>query len=478
MNFQHGIFTSPLWFSLSLSPNENCIYKEIGTIQWTRDINPSNMFSTTAVSSPSSQAAAVVTLAGAAAATTTAMTTSRHNLPAWLLAPWTSLLAPLLRLLSTWLRTRLLALLPAPLHFVLGRTSRSLDSLLAALALVLSAALAHQRLVPLIAQRILDTATLTLGALDMAVNGPTSVLTSITSILKIPGPPLATRMVADREPMRIVYRGRVVTYATLKGTVHVPAGGGVVPMEAVMSVSNGKSKVDSLEQGFSEFCRDLVQATGQVKFAMVGDQVEIRVLGGRIGVPGLKLNKSVSLPGMGGLGDMSIDSVLLVDSTLSSLILECTCSIVNPSSVSMTAGTVAFGMTTPDLYESAMSSSLPTQDALESVTLASISIPSMRLVPGRNTLTAICTMRRPHPATQPNSTLVTAGLRILSRYLTGQPSDVVVFGVSAGDTARYLTPAIQSVVTHTVLPPLLDPTRGIPPQLLVQTSLAVSQVSL
>ncbi|KAI9216569.1 hypothetical protein BC828DRAFT_393291 [Blastocladiella britannica] len=381
----------------------------------------------------------------------------------------------------------LLAVLPAPLAALLTTNLGSaVDAVLAALAAALSVSLLHRRVVPFVAQRLLTASGMSVRALAMRDARPTSVTTTLTAFLAVPGPPLPVVMLA-RKPMRVTYKGATVAWATIAGAVAIPPGGGLVEMEAVMSLvdlddSNvgagmdtkmKKKRIDGggggggltrIQRAFAGFCRDLVLAEGEVGFEMAGEGVEVRVLGGMLAVPGLRLEKSVSLPGMRGLSEMSIGRVQLIDSSLTTLTLECECTIVNPAPVTMDSGTVHFAMTTPELVDA--------RSLHDSPVLATIAIHDLVLRPGPNTVTAVCTMVRPHPATMPSSAACAAGLQVLSQHLMGGYTPVVVFGTGAD--CAYLAPAIRAVIVHTELPPIADP----PPPLLVRTDMMLSRASL
>ncbi|KAI9184683.1 hypothetical protein H9P43_003738 [Blastocladiella emersonii ATCC 22665] len=374
----------------------------------------------------------------------------------------------LLRAVRAWLWRTVFAHLPMPAAVRAWITAggTSVDAALWLVAVAVAAAGLQRSVVPWVAQRLVEATTLSVAALAMSHPKPTAVRSSITAVIRVPGPPLATRMVM-RKPMRVEYKGKLVARARVVGRLNVPAGGGVVPMEAVMEMVDGS---EDTRDAFSAFCRDLVLADADVPFTMTGDGIEVQLFDGRVAIPNLAMTKTVSLPGMGGLSNMSIESVLLVDTTVHSMTLQTVCIAVNPSPVTMASGTVRFAMTTPELW----AESGATSGADDFPYLAEVTIPDMVLRPGANRLVATCTMRRPHPSTIGDARVVAAGLRILSRYLQGDASDVVVVG-RAADAASYLTPAIQSVVVRTTLPPLAP--RGTQP-LLVQTTLALSQVNL
>ncbi|KAJ3363513.1 hypothetical protein GGF31_000955 [Allomyces arbusculus] len=345
------------------------------------------------------------------------------------------------------------AILPAPWLVrlaVVVATKRG--TLTKALGAVVAAMATQKWIVPAIAQKLLDASYMAILAMTMQSPTPKSVQSGLTAQLRDTGPlPTVLKMT---KPMRILYKDRVVALASVPRPTSVPANGGIVTMDADMQIADA--------DGMAQFCTDLVMARDEVPFTMSGDgAITIALFNGRVLIPGLSLTKTVSLRGMAGLADMTIESVDLVDSTATDLIMECVCTVMNPAPVAMNSGTVRFIMTTPSLVASDP----------DAPPIAHVAMPDMTLVPGMNRLSARCSMPRPHPATVAHHGARQAGIRLLSRFLTNRSSPVLVRGDSA-DAAPYLTPAIRAVQVATVLPPM-------PPMpLLIQTTMQLSQVSL
>ncbi|KAJ3354301.1 hypothetical protein GGF32_002602 [Allomyces javanicus] len=347
----------------------------------------------------------------------------------------------------------LAAILPAPwlarLAVVVATKRGALTKTLGA---VLAGVATQKWIVPAVAQKLLDASHMAILAMTMQSPTPKSVQSGLTAQLRDTGPlPTVLKMT---KPMRILYKDRVVALASVPRPTSVPPNGGIVNMDADMQIADA--------DGMAQFCTDLVMARDEVPFTMSGDGgITIALFNGHVLIPGLSLTKTVSLRGMAGLADMTIESVDLVDSTATDLIMECVCTVMNPAPVAMNSGTVRFTMTTPALVASDP----------DAPPIAHVAMPDMTLVPGMNRLSARCSMPRPHPATVAHHGARQAGIRLLSRFLTNRSSPVLVRGDSA-DAAPYLTPAIRAVQVATVLPPM-------PPMpLLIQTTMQLSQVSL
>ncbi|KAJ3305619.1 hypothetical protein HDV03_001264 [Kappamyces sp. JEL0829] len=186
-------------------------------------------------------------------------------------------------------------------------------------------------LAPLVAQVLLNKATL--KVIEASIIKPSGgAFRLVMKVALAKTGPFAT-LIKYKKPLRMVKReaGKetVLAGVSIKGSSAVPAGGGEVEMDSVVSVAY--DQVDA----FGDFSKDLVLCKGQVEQTLKGDGVSISLFGGLVQIDGLSINKTVSLAGLGGLTNTVVHDIQVLGATSEYMILEADTSIYNPSNVAL-----------------------------------------------------------------------------------------------------------------------------------------------
>ncbi|GJJ77411.1 hypothetical protein EMPS_09770 [Entomortierella parvispora] len=203
---------------------------------------------------------------------------------------------------------------------------------------------------------------------------------------------------------------------------------------------------DASHAAFQEFNRDLTvgadlpfQVTGQ---ASVFANTSIGV----VNLVNIPFNASTQLSGLQSLANPAptITSLQVVSGTTTGLTMNISVIIVNPSSISLSAGDVVLAL----MYKG--------------VNLGTVTMPNLSIVPGANTVATTSTI---DPAKSPE------GLELLSLYTSGAGASVSIAGTPTSTTVDSLSLAFGALNIETQMP-------GLQSKLLAGASLEVLNTTL
>jgi hypothetical protein len=303
------------------------------------------------------------------------------------------------------------------------------------LILIVSAlcGISKQILLPWLIQRLINQSEMNI--LEMRLHSPNSKgLKSQMKLQVISNSPIASFM-ESKSPFQLFHEGLPTAVAQIEGPFQIPRRGGIIHIDVSLTLIKG------YEKNFEFLCRDLVTSSSSVTFTLSGKTVTLLPVQNipSLQLPGFSLNKSMKVKGMGGLKSMQIQSVELRDSTLDHLLLSCTCMVTNPSFLTLALGDLEFTISSSELPD---------------VELAVVKLVDVNIKPGENTMLASCEMQRP----QANTSQMGAReqtIRLLSRYLTGKSTSIIVQGRKGSE--KYLNTALNAIRIQTILPPLNSP---------------------
>lgn len=188
------------------------------------------------------------------------------------------------------------------------------------------------------------------------------------------------------------------------------------------------------DESFAEFGKSLIHSPHLFDFVMQGE-VEIRLVFGMIRIPELSLKKTISLPGMQSLQQVSIDSIRVTGGTATHLVIDVQVLMFNPSSVSISMSDIQFTL------------------MFQSLLLGTVLMETLDLRSGQNRVSARVLF---HPDRRVDGQVL-AGRKLLSQFTCGQPSQVLIVGTSSSSPLKYLAPTLQTISIPTVMTGLDQP---------------------
>ncbi|KAK3824793.1 MAG: hypothetical protein J3Q66DRAFT_326052, partial [Benniella sp.] len=203
---------------------------------------------------------------------------------------------------------------------------------------------------------------------------------------------------------------------------------------------------DASQQPFQEFNRDLTVGANLgfnvVGFASVYANTSI----GTVNLVNIPFNASTELSGLQSLANPApaITELQVVSGTPTDLTMAITVVIVNPSSISLSAGDIVLDL----MYKG--------------VRLGTVTMPNLSIVPGDNTVLASSTI---DPAASPE------GLELLTLYTSGAGATVIIKGTPSSTNVESLSLAFGALDISSQMP-------GLQSKLLAGASLVVLDTTL
>ncbi|KAF9355369.1 hypothetical protein BGX26_006649 [Mortierella sp. AD094] len=203
---------------------------------------------------------------------------------------------------------------------------------------------------------------------------------------------------------------------------------------------------DASHQAFQEFNRDLTVGSN-LPFNVVGQaSVFANTSIGQVNLVNIPFNATTELSGLQSLGNPAptITALQVVGGTADALNLAITVVIVNPSSISMSAGDIVLDL----IYGGAK--------------IGTVTMPNLNIVPGANTVQATSSI---NPAATPQ------GMELLNLYTSGAGAAVSIAGSPTSTTVDSLTLAFGALNIGSQMP-------GLATKLLAGASLVVLDTTL
>ncbi|KAH7041802.1 hypothetical protein BKA57DRAFT_398731, partial [Linnemannia elongata] len=205
--------------------------------------------------------------------------------------------------------------------------------------------------------------------------------------------------------------------------------------------------VDQASQtAFQEFNRDLTVGA-DLPFNVVGQaSVYANTSIGTVNLVNIPFNASTALSGLQSLANPapSIAALQVVSGTTTELTMAITVVIVNPSSISLSAGDIVLSL------------------VYKGVALGTVTMPNLAIVPGANTIQASSSI---NPAASPE------GMELLTLYTSGAGATVSIVGTPTSTAVESLNLAFGALNIQTQMP-------GLPTKLLAGASLVVLDTTL
>ncbi|KAK5808594.1 hypothetical protein F5H01DRAFT_382912 [Linnemannia elongata] len=205
--------------------------------------------------------------------------------------------------------------------------------------------------------------------------------------------------------------------------------------------------VDQASQtAFQEFNRDLTVGA-DLPFNVVGQaSVYANTSIGTVNLVNIPFNASTALSGLQSLANPapSISALQVVSGTTTELTMAITVIIVNPSSISLSAGDIVLSL------------------VYKGVPLGTVTMPNLAIVPGANTIQASSSI---NPAASPE------GMELLTLYTSGAGATVSIVGTPTSTAVESLNLAFGALNIETQMP-------GLPTKLLGGASLVVLDTTL
>ncbi|OAQ27885.1 hypothetical protein K457DRAFT_33537, partial [Linnemannia elongata AG-77] len=205
--------------------------------------------------------------------------------------------------------------------------------------------------------------------------------------------------------------------------------------------------VDQASQtAFQEFNRDLTVGA-DLPFNVVGQaSVYANTSIGTVNLVNIPFNASTALSGLQSLANPapSISALQVVSGTTTELTMAITVIIVNPSSISLSAGDIVLSL------------------VYKGVALGTVTMPNLAIVPGANTIQASSSI---NPAASPE------GMELLTLYTSGAGATVSIVGTPTSTAVESLNLAFGALNIETQMP-------GLPTKLLGGASLVVLDTTL
>ncbi|KAI1288628.1 hypothetical protein EDD11_009849, partial [Mortierella claussenii] len=203
---------------------------------------------------------------------------------------------------------------------------------------------------------------------------------------------------------------------------------------------------EASRQAFQEFNRDLTVGAN-LPFSVVGQaSVFANTSIGTVNLVNIPFNASTELGGLQSLANPAptITSLQVMSGTPTALTMAITVVIVNPSSISLSAGDIVLDL----IYKGAR--------------LGTVTMPNLAIVPGANTVNASSTI---DPAASPE------GLELLNLYTSGAGADVSIVGTPTSTSVDSLSLAFGALSIGSQMP-------GLQAKLLAGASLVVLDTTL
>ncbi|KAF9919737.1 hypothetical protein FBU30_010604 [Linnemannia zychae] len=203
---------------------------------------------------------------------------------------------------------------------------------------------------------------------------------------------------------------------------------------------------EASQQAFQEFNRDLTVGA-DLPFNVVGQaSVYANTSIGTVNLVNIPFNASTALSGLQSLANPApaISALQVVAGTTTELTMAITVVIVNPSSISLSAGDIVLSL----IYKG--------------VNLGTVTMPNMAIIPGANTIQASSSI---NPAASPE------GMELLTLYTSGAGATVSIAGTPTSTAVDSLSLAFGALDIATQMP-------GLQSKLLAGASLVVLDTTL
>ncbi|KAK3837644.1 MAG: hypothetical protein JOS17DRAFT_837308 [Linnemannia elongata] len=205
--------------------------------------------------------------------------------------------------------------------------------------------------------------------------------------------------------------------------------------------------VDQASQiAFQEFNRDLTVGA-DLPFNVIGQaSVFANTSIGTVNLVNIPFNASTALSGLQSLANPapSISALQVVSGTATELTMAINVVIINPSSISLSAGDIVLSL------------------VYKGVALGTVTMPNLAIVPGANTIQASSSI---NPAASPE------GMELLNLYTSGAGATVSIVGTPTSTAVESLNLAFGALNIETQMP-------GLPTKLLAGASLVVLDTTL
>ncbi|KAG0249998.1 hypothetical protein BGZ95_007341, partial [Linnemannia exigua] len=200
------------------------------------------------------------------------------------------------------------------------------------------------------------------------------------------------------------------------------------------------------QTAFQEFNRDLTIGA-DLPFNVIGQaSVFANTSIGTVNLVNIPFNASTALSGLQSLANPApaISAIQVISGTPTELTMAITVVIVNPSSISLSAGDIVLSL------------------VYNGVALGTVTMPNLAIVPGANTIQATSSI---NPAATPQ------GMELLTLYTSGAGATVSIVGTPTSTTVESLNLAFGALNIATQMP-------GLPTKLLGGASLIVLDTTL
>ncbi|KAF8924004.1 hypothetical protein BGZ47_004309, partial [Haplosporangium gracile] len=200
------------------------------------------------------------------------------------------------------------------------------------------------------------------------------------------------------------------------------------------------------QTAFQEFNRDLTVGA-DLPFNVIGQaSVYANTSIGTVNLVNIPFNATTALSGLQSLANPapSISALQVVSGTTTELTMAITVVIVNPSSISLSAGDIVLSL------------------VYKGVALGTVTMPNLAIVPGANTIQASSSI---NPAASPE------GMELLTLYTSGAGATVSIVGTPTSTAVESLNLAFGALNIETQMP-------GLPTKLLGGASLVVLDTTL
>ncbi|TPX58551.1 hypothetical protein SpCBS45565_g07951 [Spizellomyces sp. 'palustris'] len=293
-----------------------------------------------------------------------------------------------------------------------------------------------RRLLPFIAQRLINRSVLTItnatitdpqkDRLVMCMKGHVENAGPLPAKIEFLGP-VKLCVEDDRSfgagKRRVVVEDgrRLVIIGEADGMPPITTSSGSADIDARVSVRI----LDT--QAFAAFAKTMMEST---KFSLTLLATNLKVVAFNLPIYSTKLLKTVTLKGLQNLNQIQILKAVTTGGTSTHITLTTTCEIYNPSDITLSVGTVTLALYHEDIYQ-----------------VGTVEMNNLTLQPGTNRITATAAYSpQTTPATQ-------SGRKLLASYVTNTPATVTIRGTPTSTPISYLRPALQSLSVTTILPP-------------------------
>ncbi|KND03927.1 uncharacterized protein SPPG_01376 [Spizellomyces punctatus DAOM BR117] len=294
-----------------------------------------------------------------------------------------------------------------------------------------------RRLLPFIAQRLINRSVLTItnatitdpqkDRLVMCMKGRVENAGPLPAKIEFLGP---VKLCVDDDRSLGAGKRRVVVEGGRRLVIIGEADG----MPAISTSTSGSADIDAKvtvrildTQAFAAFAKTMMEST---KFSLTLLATDIKVVSFNLPIYSTKLLKTVTLKGLQNLNQIQILKAVTTGGTPTHITLSTTCEIYNLSDITLSVGTVTLALYHEDIYQ-----------------VGTVEMNNLTLQPGTNRITATAAYSpQTTPATQ-------SGRKLLASYVTNTPATVTIRGTQTSTPISYLRPALQSLSVTTILPP-------------------------